>query len=813
MTIQNKTDIKSTSMSKIVTIFKNIKETNAPFHKEIGFVLERIRNGASQELVRKIRGEKKKHDRNELKKQLPSICFSGKFAKRGDDAIIEHSGIICLDFDNYENAKSMLADRQALMRDRYVYSVFTSPSGDGLKVLVQIPPDIENHKAYFNSLENHFANIHFDKTSCNISRVCYESHDPHIYINEESAIWENMEEREREQMTGQAALPTVPLRDENKITEILLKWWTNKYPMVEGVRNQHAYVLAAALNDFGIAKSLATHILFQYASSDFKQAEIKRTIDSAYSQTQNFGTKYYEDEERMSEIRSSFRRGVPKKELRAQLESDEVDPATIETVLEQLSQSVVKFWEKSGKNNSVKIIHIAFKKFLEEHGFHKYAPPGSTSYLFVRVTYNLIEHTGEKQIKDFVLDYLYEVGDMDVYNYFAENTKYFKEDFLSLLASIDVHLVEDTKDVAHLYYKNCAVVVTKDKITMVDYFDLGGYVWKEHIIDRNFIYDEEEKPTDFRTFIHNICRKEEDRIKSMESTIGFMLHGYKNLGFCPAVILNDEEISDNPEGGTGKGLFMTGVGKLKKLVTIDGKAFNFEKSFAYQLVSADTQVISFDDTRKNFDFERLFSVITEGLTLEKKNKDAIKIPFSRSPKISITTNYAIKGAGNSFARRKWELELHQHYRKDFTPLDEFGKLMFSDWNEEEWNAFDNYMLKNLRSYLGTGLVKSGFVNLRTRQFSAETCHEFLEWCGVLQGHTENQLLATETRIYKNNLYDDFVNDNPDFGPKAKLTISRTRFYRWLTSYSVYKYGTAPEEGRDLGGRYIVFHDPSEQPPF
>jgi hypothetical protein len=139
--------------------------------------------------------------------------------------------------------------------------------------------------------------------------------------------------------------------------------------------------------------------------------------------------------------------------------------------------------------------------------------------------------------------------------------------------------------------------------------------------------------------------------------------------------------------------------------------------------------------------------------------------------------------------------------------------MFSDWNEEEWNAFDNYMLKNLRSYLGTGLVKSGFVNLKTRQFSAETCHEFLEWCGVLQGHTENQLLATETRIYKNNLYDDFVNDNPDFGPKAKMTISRTRFYRWLTSYSVYKYGVAPEEGRDLGGRYIVFHDPSEQPPF
>ena len=41
----------------------------------------------------------------------------------------------------------------------------------------------------------------------------------------------------------------------------------------------------------------------------------------------------------------------------------------------------------------------------------------------------------------------------------------------------------------------------------------------------------------------------------MESTIGFLLHGHKNLSYCPAaVILNDEIISDNPEGGTGKGV-------------------------------------------------------------------------------------------------------------------------------------------------------------------------------------------------------------------------------------------------------------------
>ena len=72
---------------------------------------------------------------------------------------------------------------------------------------------------------------------------------------------------------------------------------------------------------------------------------------------------------------------------------------------------------------------------------------------------------------------------------------------------------------------------------------------------------------------------------------------------------------------------------LKKNIVINGKEFSFEKSFAYQLVSADTQVLTFDDVRKNFPFENLFSVITEGITLEKKNKDAIKIPYEESPKV------------------------------------------------------------------------------------------------------------------------------------------------------------------------------------
>ena len=754
-------------------------------------------------MVKRIRSEKNKTERNELKKQLPAICFSGTFNKRNDSAIVEHSGLMCLDFDGYEKQKALLEDKENLSKSKFVYSVFVSPSGNGLKVLVKIPADAENHQNYFNSLEKHFNSPYFDKTSKNISRVCYESYDPLIHINENSSIWDKIEDAEYREVQRNVDAPTITITDENKIVDILIKWWSKKYPMSEGQRNHNAYILAMALNDFGVNRSLASYVLNQYATADFPLSEIQRTIDSAYVNKQNFGSKAYQDEERMNQIRAKVRRGVPKKEIRFQLQDSNLDSDTIDAVLTRIEEENSKqtFWAKTDKG-AIKIIHIQFKKFLEDSGFYKYCPEGSKNYVFVKVTNNLIDHASEKEIKDFVLTYLIELDDISVYNYFADNTRFFKEEFLSLLSTIDIYFIEDSKDTAYLYYRNCAVKITSKDVSSIDYLDLGGYVWKDHVIDRVFTLCEVRASCYYNRFIENICAQDISRIESMQSTIGFMMHAHKSLSFCPAVILNDEVISDNPEGGTGKGLFMNALGQMKKVVTIDGKSFTFERSFAYQLVSADTQILVFDDVKKYFDFERLFSVVTEGLTLEKKNKDAIKIPFSRSPKIAITTNYAIKGAGNSFARRKWELELHQHYNKNLSPLDEFGKLMFSDWNDDEWCEFDNYMIGCLKSYLSTGLVKSKFVNLKIRQLSAETCHDFIEWCGLINNQ-ENRIMEHGKRLRANDLYEDFVDNYPDYGPRSRMTVSRQKFWKWIISYAVFTSGNMPEEGRDMIGKWLV----------
>ena len=215
-------------MTNTCTIFKDIKHIDTPFHVQVSKILDRIREGASKELVTQIRREKNKSERNELKKRLPSVCFSGKFSKRADNSLLEHSGLICLDFDGYEKKKDMTDDKNKMMKDKYTFSVFISPSGNGLKVLVKIPADAENHVKYFQSLEKYYNSTHFDTTSKNISRVCYESYEPLIYVNDKSTLWDKIEETEYREVRLNKDQPTISITDENKIVEILIKWWQRK---------------------------------------------------------------------------------------------------------------------------------------------------------------------------------------------------------------------------------------------------------------------------------------------------------------------------------------------------------------------------------------------------------------------------------------------------------------------------------------------------------------------------------------------------------------------------------------------------------
>jgi uncharacterized Zn-finger protein len=91
-------------MSK-VTIFDNLYTLKTPKYADIDYVLSKIKSESCSEIVETIRLEKDKSSRNQIKKKLPCILFSGEFSSRSDDAFVNHSGFICLDFDGFEDSQ------------------------------------------------------------------------------------------------------------------------------------------------------------------------------------------------------------------------------------------------------------------------------------------------------------------------------------------------------------------------------------------------------------------------------------------------------------------------------------------------------------------------------------------------------------------------------------------------------------------------------------------------------------------------------------------------------------------------------------
>ena len=167
-----------------VTIFQDLYKKNAEdAHKiQIATALRRIKEGDSATTVEAVRNGAK-----EFKKKLPVVLFSGEFETRTDEALTKHSKYIVLDFDHID----VEASKALLATDAYVYSCWVSPSGDGLKALVKIS-NPERHRDHFRALRTYFAktyDLEVDESGINESRACFESWDPDIVINDESAIF------------------------------------------------------------------------------------------------------------------------------------------------------------------------------------------------------------------------------------------------------------------------------------------------------------------------------------------------------------------------------------------------------------------------------------------------------------------------------------------------------------------------------------------------------------------------------------------------------------------------------------------------
>jgi hypothetical protein len=769
-----------------VTLYRNLAEVTTGFFRPVEFVFDRIRSGKSREIVEAVRRSEGKQQA-ELKKKLPCVNFQGEFRERNDKGLLTFSGLMPLDFDGIETEQELHELRETLRADKYTYALFISPSGRGLKHIIRIPADGQHYyKDYFAAAELWYKSPRWDKSSSNLSRLCFESYDPDIFVNPNAAVFEIKSEKEHNELGTDK--PVFAITSDNRIIQNLLKWFHSKFRVVKGERNENLFRLAAALNSFGIRKNEAMHVLLDFQHQDFGAREIELLCESAYSRYRSeFGTRFFEDNDTKDRVTKQIKTGKSTAEIIKLL--PDVPPEQIEKASENIRNNIyVEHYLHYTENGAVKLSPHKYKYWLENNKFAKYFPVDKKTYTFVKIDGKIIEETNEKRIKDYVLKDLIETEDnYKFYDYMANNNRFFMPEYLSLLDSSDVKLEADTADSCYIYYKNCIVKITANEIKQIDYFDVDGYVWKNQILERDY------KATDhhdsvFRTFVWLVSGKNPARYKTLQSVIGYLMHSFKTSANNKAIIINDSVISDNPNGGSGKGIFWNAIARMKKVDSLNGKAVDLNKSFNMQTVKLDCQILVFDDVKKNFDFEDLFSLITEGITIEYKNQPAVKLPVSQSPKILITTNYTIGGLGGSFERRKFEVEFSSYFNAQHTPLDEFGHLLLDEWNEDEWRKFDNYMIQCVQVYLKNGLIPCAFDNIEIRKFIKNTCSEFYEWT------KSHDFVAFGVRIAKKMAYDNFIEDFPDL----RRWFTQKKMKQCLESYCHF-YRFVYTEGNDSRG--------------
>jgi len=749
--------------------------------KPIGLfkALDSFKDGTYERQIKNVRlyiNDKPKRDIE--KKKLPLLGFGGTFSSRGNKNLIQSSGVACLDYDYIDDLDVLIEN---VNKDKYTLASFISPSGNGLKVLVKIPPvsNDEDYKSFYIELQKHFNKYgKTDESTKDIARATFVSYDPNLFINTDSEKFTDRFIPENKTVET----INIPLQDMDEVAQRLVTWFKKKWTTGQN-RNNNLYILSSAFNDYGVSRNIAINYCNNYISKDFTENEIEKLVNSAYKNTSNFGKNSFEDSKKVSKINRLANSGSTLEQIKNAFEDTEGIEDEFNKAQEKLNDNV--FWFVDDKDK-LHISNVRFDYWLQKRGISKYFPhKDSSDFDFILKDENFVDWTDTTRIKDMVKINLIENGYIDVWDNMAKNTQYFKKDYLSMMDTVPVEPKRDTHSESFIYYKNKAVKTTKSGIELLDYKDIKELVWKNQIIDRD-IAIKPESEGEFKTFIWRLSGESPERYNTLKSVIGYLMHSYQNPSKPKAIIFNDEMISeDEPNGGSGKGLIHKAIGHIKNVCIEDGKKFDPRGQFAYQKVNKDTQIFLMDDVPKHFNFENLFSIVTEGMTVEKKGKDAFQIPFRESPKVSITTNYTVKGSGSSHRRRVFEVEIANHYNDNYSPEDEFNHQFFTEWTIDEWESFDNYMIRCIQYFLKNGLVESDKVNGAFKHYQANVTIEMIEFL--------NSQIFNGKPIRRKELRDDFNKEYPTqarFNTPQKFN-SRVREF---CEYNKFEYDVAQYNG-------------------
>ena len=277
------------------TIFKNF---TIPVEKKslllIGKDIISDKYKTEVEEIRNLIAQGNKAEADNKKKQLLAFTPSAVFSEKRQMQFLEmYSGFVHLDFDKLTPEQLQTAFA-IISKISYTSLCFISPSGNGLKVIVEVSTELEHHDIAYLQVQKYYEDatgLKADPSCKDVTRLCFMSHDPNAYRtiqNEKFIVALPQFIQEQQSQTPSAIAPVVPIEqaepEDLNITFLFnqqIQFTNQKASYTDGNRNNFIYLLASNCNRVGLSQSDTEILCTQHF--DLSEREIKTAVNSAYS--------------------------------------------------------------------------------------------------------------------------------------------------------------------------------------------------------------------------------------------------------------------------------------------------------------------------------------------------------------------------------------------------------------------------------------------------------------------------------------------------------------------------------------------------
>jgi hypothetical protein len=272
----------------MVSIFKDAFSKDQ-FQQSPEWVMNYIISEDLREWTEYLRNLDKDEFKTEKLKTM-AVTWSGVFKKgmREIKGLEKYSGLVVVDLDRLDDSTLQTVKSQ-LSQDEYIRFMFVSPSGQGLKFVVQVNTGPESHRGAFLHIKKYFEDkylIKIDDSGKDVSRLCFLSWDPSAMINLQSKVFEvDLKYGEITPFHQTSVEGVKAVTEVNKVFEVCTMWVNRTKQYFDGNRNNYIHALACALNRCGVSQE-DTLRLFSEHFSDLDDHERKASVRSAYFHNQ-----------------------------------------------------------------------------------------------------------------------------------------------------------------------------------------------------------------------------------------------------------------------------------------------------------------------------------------------------------------------------------------------------------------------------------------------------------------------------------------------------------------------------------------------